>query len=99
MADSIRIAQESRKAPPVGEIEFRFRTIDDGFPECNREADRRVVDLIVIRIVGYEPPEIVGVQPDLPGEYLGQARFVVVSFRGLDRQPQKIRWADGFDCD
>ena len=66
IADRIGIAQEARKSVPVGQIDFRFRAINDGFAECNREADGRVIDLIVIRIVGHQPPEIVGVQLDLP---------------------------------
>jgi hypothetical protein len=46
---------------PIGNIELRFRAIDDGLAERNGKADGRVVDLIVVRIVVYEPSKIVGV--------------------------------------
>ena len=65
IAHGVRIAQEARKAMPVGQINFRLRAVNDGFAECDREADGRVVDLIVVRIVVHEPPKIVGIQPDL----------------------------------
>ena len=69
---------------PIGSIEFCFRSVDDGFLERNREADGCVIDLVVVRIVVYISPEIVGSQLHVLEEGLGQARFKVVSYGRLD---------------
>ena len=54
VADFIGVAQETGKVMPVGQIKFGFRAVDDGFVECDRETDGRVLDLIVIGVVGPE---------------------------------------------
>ncbi len=55
---------------PSGTSDFPFGPVDDGFPERNRETDGRVFDLVVVRIIVFEPPEIVDVQPDFFEERL-----------------------------
>jgi hypothetical protein len=79
----IGIARIAGEAVPSRQIEFRFRAIDDGFLEGNREANGRVVDLVVIRVVVNIASEVVGVQSEFVEESLGQAEFVVVSLRRL----------------
>ena len=48
------------------------------------------MNLIVIGEVGDIAAKIVGFEAQVALERLGQARLVVVSFRRLDRQPQKL---------
>jgi hypothetical protein len=54
----------------VGKFGFCFRPIDEGVPECNGKTDGRVSELVDIRIVGYEPPKIIGVYLDFLPENL-----------------------------
>ena len=82
---------------PIGNFEFPFRAVDNGFPESNGKADRRVVDLIVIGIVVNETPEIIGIQPKVPEEDLCQAHFVVVAFGRLDWQAEEIGRGEGLN--
>src|SRR5580692_4440989 len=75
----IRVTDKTGKAAPIGKVYFCVPAVDYGIPECDGEADRRVVDLIVVRIVIHEPPEIVGFQLDLIKKGLGQANLVIIS--------------------
>ena len=78
--DRVGIAQEARKVVPIGNSELRFRAINNGLAERNRKTDGRVVDLIVVGIVGNEPAKIIGVELKLSEESLGHSHLVVVSF-------------------
>src|SRR5580693_9427861 len=86
IAESIGVTDKTREAMPLGQIDFAFGTVNYCLAEGDGEADRRVVNLIVIGIVIHKPPEIIRVQPEVLEEGFGQARFIIVSFRRLNGQ-------------
>ena len=71
------------------QIELRLRAVNDGLAKCDRKADCRVVDLIVVRKVVDEPAKIVGIQPEFLKKALVKPSFVVVSFRRLNGQLER----------
>src|SRR5277367_6788083 len=97
IADNIGVTDKTREATPVGQVDFSFRAVKDGFAECYGEADRRIVDLIVIGVVIHVTAENVSVQPELLEEGLGQTDFVIISLRRLNGKLQGDR-VQGCGC-
>jgi hypothetical protein len=83
VAHHIGITGVSGKAPAFRDLNLSFRPINHGFVECDREADRRVQNLIVIREVVRISPVIVDINASLTKQGLASADLVVVSMRGL----------------
>src|SRR5580704_2319847 len=85
IADHIGIAQETRKAVPIDNVQLCFGAVDDRLAERYGKADGGIVDLIVVRIVVHQPTKVIRVQLELSEEGLGQSQLIVVSIRWLDR--------------
>src|ERR1700722_26056 len=85
---NVGITESAGEAVPAGDLELPFRAVDDRFPKCDRKADGRIEDLVVIGEVIYVTTEVVGVQADLAEETFGGADFEVVAVGGLDWQSQ-----------
>ena len=64
---------------PLEELKFAFGAIDDGFAKRNREADGRIDDLIVIRVIVHKPAVVIHVYAKFIGKCLCHARFKVIS--------------------
>ena len=75
IAERVGVADKAGKVMPVRQINFRLRAINDGLSGMRSEADSRVVNLIVVRVVADEPAEIVSVQLEFLKEDFGQARL------------------------
>src|SRR5580704_10486484 len=85
VANHVGITGVSGKAPPFRDLNLSFRPIDHCLVECNRKADGRVQNLIVIREVIRISPVVVDVNTNLTEERLASTDLEVVSLRGLDR--------------
>ena len=90
IADRIRVADKTRELSPVRQFELAISSINSGAAECDRKADGRVGNLVVIRIVVNQPAIVIRVQTKFAEDRFGQTRFVIISFGGFDRQAEKI---------
>ena len=71
---------------PVGHLDLRFRAVNDRLAKCDRKADGRVLDLIVVGVVVDVTQIVVDVGAQVVAECLGDAGLVVVALRRLDRE-------------
>jgi hypothetical protein len=71
---------------PFGHLDLAFCPVDNCLAEGDREADGRVVDLIVVCVLVDKTSKVVGVKLEMSGEDAGQSEFVVVSLGGLNGQ-------------
>src|SRR5580693_9409041 len=90
VAYDVGITQKAGEAVPVGDFDFGFGAIDDGFAESYGKADGGAEDLIVIGVIVDVAAEVAGVEAKLAAKRLAGSKFEVVAARRFDGQAQDV---------
>src|ERR1700722_17899188 len=90
VATNLGIADKTGKTSPWRQFEFSLSTVENSLAKCDREANGRVVNLVVVGIVADETTEVVRIELELSCESLGESHLIIVSFLRLHREAQEV---------